>query len=200
MTTKAVRELTRKLEHSENARRHQLRDLERNQITAHLTGPLRRLNNLYIDLLEAADPTQGRHLNPASGPRHPDDRPLPHQPTESRRRQVKAIDRELDRLADRMARMLGDPIDYIDPAVTCETCGRTENPHRHKHRKVDQARRFLETAFTGGPVPQHVLCALAEDQGITYSTLRRAAAQLGIKPQQKEGFWWWTLPDRDGIR
>lgn len=198
MTKQAVRDLSRKLERSESARRLQLRELERNQVAAHLGGPLRRLTNLYIDLLEAADPIQGRHLNPASGPRHPDDRPLPHQPTESRRRQLEAINREIDRLADRAARTLGDPIDYIDPTVTCGTCGRTEHPAKHHRRKVDQARQLLEQHLTIGPQKQTTIQLLADHHGIPWPTIRRAAKQLGIKPEQRERSWWWALPGKKG--
>lgn len=199
------RQLRVQLERSEAARRLQLRELERNQLAAHLGGPIRRLTRLYLDLLEATDPLRARTYDAAPHSGHPDDRPLPHQPTESRRRQLRAVETEIDRIADRAARMLGDPVDYTDPTVTCPACGRCESIARQRHRRVDEARLFLETALASGPVRQTELEAAAAKvrrpdgrSGIPWSTVRRAADRLGITPRQQGRSWWWELPGGRG--
>lgn len=61
---------------------------------------------------------------------------------------------------------------------------------------LSEAKEFLQTVLSNGPVPAKTVEAEAKDAGIKQATLRRAKDAMGIKPE-KSGFsngWVWTLP------
>jgi putative DNA primase/helicase len=71
------------------------------------------------------------------------------------------------------------------------------NPPRETKR--DAAAEFLESALLGGPVLARELYDLAEAEGISDRTLRRAKEELGVKAfrrgeegQVGGGSWWWS--------
>ena len=68
---------------------------------------------------------------------------------------------------------------------------------RQEPKKLDAATDFLREVLAEGPLPRAEVEALAEDEDITLSTLKRAANKLGIE-SKREGFGtWssWTLPN-----
>ena len=67
---------------------------------------------------------------------------------------------------------------------------------RQEPQKLDIATEFLRAILADGPLPRADVEALADDEDITLSTLKRAARALGIG-SQREGFGTgssWTLP------
>jgi hypothetical protein len=77
------------------------------------------------------------------------------------------------------------------------------NPPRETKR--DEAAEFLEDALADGPQPARTLFELAEDNGISEKTLRRAKSALDVEAFRRGkdgevggGAWWWKLPGLDG--
>ena len=64
----------------------------------------------------------------------------------------------------------------------------------------DGARAFLQQVLADGPVPAQEVKAQAEDAGLTWGTLRRAAGELGVDrtkvgaPGSQGQHWVWALP------
>lgn len=65
---------------------------------------------------------------------------------------------------------------------------------------LTEAQQFLEATLDNGPQPSEEIQKEARKVGIADTTLRRARAKLGIKPNKegfgKDGRWWWRMPDQ----
>jgi len=72
-------------------------------------------------------------------------------------------------------------------------------PEKKAEKPKDVARDFLENTLDGKPIRQKWLFKRARNAGISESTLRRAALELGVKKKRKggvagAGYWVWRLP------
>jgi KaiC/GvpD/RAD55 family RecA-like ATPase len=83
-------------------------------------------------------------------------------------------------------------------------------PPERKRSRRDEAGDWLLDALRDGPLPQKELRQLADDNGISWASVRRAKSEIGVKVN-RSGFgpgavWYWSLPapgeqtdaDRDG--
>jgi hypothetical protein len=66
-----------------------------------------------------------------------------------------------------------------------------------KESPKEQAIRFLRGLLADGPHRSAEVYSLAEDEGISERTLKRAKADLGVKAYQRDREWWWELPADD---
>ncbi len=57
-----------------------------------------------------------------------------------------------------------------------------------------KARRLLETKLARGPMPAVEIMQMAEDEGISFKTFKRAKEALGILSVKRGGQWYWDLP------
>ena len=57
-----------------------------------------------------------------------------------------------------------------------------------------KARRLIETALANGPVPAADMEQLAEEEGISFKTFKRAKEALGVLSYQRGRLWYWDLP------
>jgi len=60
--------------------------------------------------------------------------------------------------------------------------------------QVAKARRLIETALANGPVPAADMEQLAEEEGISFKTFKRAKEALGVMSYQRGRVWYWDLP------
>jgi hypothetical protein len=175
-------------------RRRHLRDLELAQLILHQSGPMRRLNRLYAELLLASDPVRGRSYDSDSH-RHPFDQPPPHLRNARLRSVLENIDRLITNAADAIAgAAFGDPVDYSQPRDICPNCGlRTDLGRRRRDgRKFQAAVNTLDTAIPKGrTVPATVAHDVAQHLDVSVRTVERAADRLSIRKFQRDGQWWW---------
>jgi RecA-family ATPase len=61
--------------------------------------------------------------------------------------------------------------------------------------KRDGAKDFITTTLSNGAAPAAEMKTLADSAGISKNTLERAKSELGVKSFQRQGEWFWTLPD-----
>jgi len=193
-------EVQRERDDAVRARRLALSDLEKAAFAADHPG-LRRLAGLYADLAFAAEPGKGRRPFDA-GPvsQHPDDRPLLHEPTQTRREQLRSLDRAIDQLCVEVGTWLGDETDWVSERAYCPNCGRGEHPGAHHRRELDDAAEWLRAVLACGPVRATLLFEEGHRQGWSRSQLRKAGDELGVqRAQGKKGgpkrSWWWALPE-----
>jgi len=69
--------------------------------------------------------------------------------------------------------------------------------------REDEAKLFLETRLSNGPVKAAILYTEAENSDIKKRTLQRAKNALGINVYKGEGFkapWMWELPTKDATK
>lgn len=59
----------------------------------------------------------------------------------------------------------------------------------------EKAQELLKRELTGKAIPASEVISIAEKEGISEKTLRRAKAALGVISNKKENTWVWTLPD-----
>lgn len=57
-----------------------------------------------------------------------------------------------------------------------------------------RARRLIETALRSGAVPAADMMQMAEEQGISFKTFKRAKETLGVISFQRGRVWYWDLP------
>ena len=57
-----------------------------------------------------------------------------------------------------------------------------------------KAQRLIETALANGPVPAADMKQLAEEEGISFKTFKRAKEALGVISYQRGRLWYWDLP------
>lgn len=57
-----------------------------------------------------------------------------------------------------------------------------------------KARRLIEAALSNGPVPAADMEQLADEQGISFKTFKRAKEALGVISFQRGRVWYWDLP------
>ena len=62
--------------------------------------------------------------------------------------------------------------------------------------KVDQAETFIACELLPGPMPSATLEKRASEAGIADKTYQRAKERLGVKSEQKDGYWVSSLPPR----
>ena len=60
--------------------------------------------------------------------------------------------------------------------------------------QFSKARRLIETALANGPVPAADMEQLAEEEGISFKTFKRAKDVLGVISYQRGRLWYWDLP------
>ncbi len=74
-----------------------------------------------------------------------------------------------------------------------------EEGHAEGSSKLGRATAFLRATLKDGPVPAREIEQMAEDEGISSRTLKRAKEQLGVQPKKETktmaGHWSWELPD-----
>jgi hypothetical protein len=64
-----------------------------------------------------------------------------------------------------------------------------------KESQFAKARRLLEKALGGGlPVPAVDIMQMADDEGISFKTFKRAKDALGVISLKRSGQWYWQLP------
>ena len=72
---------------------------------------------------------------------------------------------------------------------------------RIRDRKVSplvEAERFLRDLLADGPHRVKEIEDLAGDRDLSWRTVQRAKANLGVDSFRKDGVWWWLLdPDED---
>jgi hypothetical protein len=61
--------------------------------------------------------------------------------------------------------------------------------------KRDNAKDFITSTLTNGAVPAVKIKTLADNAGISKTTLERAKSELGVQSVQQDGAWFWTLPE-----
>jgi len=57
-----------------------------------------------------------------------------------------------------------------------------------------KARRLIETALAKGPVAAADMEQMADEQGISYKTFKRAKEALGVISVQRNRQWYWEIP------
>ena len=57
-----------------------------------------------------------------------------------------------------------------------------------------KARRLIETALANGPVPSADIEQMAEKEGISFKTFKRAKEALGVISYQRGRLWYWDIP------
>ena len=57
-----------------------------------------------------------------------------------------------------------------------------------------KARRLLETKLANGAVPAVEIMQMADDEGISFKTFKRAKEALGVLSFKRGGKWYWDLP------
>ena len=57
-----------------------------------------------------------------------------------------------------------------------------------------KARRLLETALAKGPIPAADIMQMADEEGISFKTFKRAKDALGVISFRRNGQWYWDLP------
>jgi DNA polymerase III delta prime subunit len=57
-----------------------------------------------------------------------------------------------------------------------------------------KARRLLETKLKNGAVPAIEIMQMADDEGISFKTFKRAKDALGVISIKRSGQWYWDLP------
>jgi hypothetical protein len=57
-----------------------------------------------------------------------------------------------------------------------------------------RARKLLESTLSHGAVPAVDIMQLAEDEGISFKTFKRAKDALGVISIKRGGQWYWDLP------
>ncbi len=60
--------------------------------------------------------------------------------------------------------------------------------------QAEKAQRLIKTALVRGSVPAAEMEELAKDQGISYKTMKRAKADLGVISTKRADGWYWELP------
>jgi len=63
-----------------------------------------------------------------------------------------------------------------------------------------KARRLLETKLAHGAVPAVDIMQMADDEGISFRTFKRAKDALGVISFKQGGQWFWDLPVEGGYR
>ena len=67
-------------------------------------------------------------------------------------------------------------------------------------QELDAATKWLQEFLSDGKRQSTEIFEVAkESEGISKSTLDRAKKELGIKPKQADGKWWWELPEMEFI-
>ena len=181
------REATRRAVRAEAALVEARRQVEAMQHALLSTGPLVRFLKLYDQLDQAAEPLTGRQFE-RSTPPHPFDRPMPHISTVQARRTLGLADRAIGRLCDQIADFLNGE---SRPGPVCLCCGRPDRTGRPPLRRR-QATSFLQANLTG-PVPEELIVMAAQQQGISRSTLNRAARECGVVRSDTDGQRIWRL-------
>lgn len=72
-------------------------------------------------------------------------------------------------------------------------------PDPEERTAREAAERYLRGELSEGPRPVAELRAVADDLGLSWSTVRRAKNQLGVDAERRgfgeDGRWWWRLPE-----
>ena len=63
-----------------------------------------------------------------------------------------------------------------------------------KRSAKNDAADFLKTFLSDGAKRQPVVKEAADAHGISWSSIRRAQNDIGIKPKEEDTGWWWELP------
>ena len=69
-----------------------------------------------------------------------------------------------------------------------------KTPPPKPESQMEKAKRFLQTKLANGPMRAIEIERLAQEAGISKSTLNRAKTELGIVPNKQGTFWVWQLP------
>lgn len=80
-----------------------------------------------------------------------------------------------------------------------DALGRDDDKDDHESTLAGDAAEWLSDVLAAGPVPSEDVKKHAKEAGYSWTTIRRAQAALGIKPQRiggaaGNGAWVWTLP------
>jgi hypothetical protein len=62
--------------------------------------------------------------------------------------------------------------------------------------KRGDAKAFIAETLANGAVAATAIKKLADDSGISKNTLERAKGELGVQSVQRDGAWFWVLPER----
>jgi putative DNA primase/helicase len=112
------------------------------------------------------------------------------------------------RMQSRECRVLGETVTadsgdaiatsrvYIGDQVDVSADALVKAPDRKVSPRV-QAETFLRHVLADGPMKATEVFSLAEDEGISDKTLRRAKSDLGVNVFRAENVWWWELPKDD---
>jgi hypothetical protein len=68
------------------------------------------------------------------------------------------------------------------------------NKKKQPENQFAKARRLIETALANGPVAAVDMEQLAEEQGISFKTFKRAKDALGVISFQRGRVWYWEIP------
>jgi hypothetical protein len=68
------------------------------------------------------------------------------------------------------------------------------NPKKTPDSQLAKARRLIEKKLANGPVAAIEIMEIAEEQGISERTLKRAKSALGVLSEKRNGQWFWSLP------
>jgi hypothetical protein len=68
------------------------------------------------------------------------------------------------------------------------------NSKKKPESQFSKARRLIETALAKGPVLSADMMQMAEEEGISFKTFKRAKDELGVISYQRGRQWYWELP------
>ena len=74
------------------------------------------------------------------------------------------------------------------------------NDRPKQESQFAKARRLLETKLAHGAVPAVDIMQMADDEGISFKTFKRAKDALGVISFKQGGRWYWDLPVEGGYR
>ena len=74
------------------------------------------------------------------------------------------------------------------------------NDRPKQESQFAKVRRLLETKLAHGAVPAIDIMQMADDEGISFKTFKRAKDALGIISFKQGGQWYWDLPVEGGYR
>jgi hypothetical protein len=90
--------------------------------------------------------------------------------------------------------MLGE----VDVTLDEMLDGKFDKKRREQQKPVskrDDAKGFIADALTNGSIPAAEIKALADGAGISKNTLERAKSELGVQSVQRDGAWFWAVPE-----
>ena len=68
------------------------------------------------------------------------------------------------------------------------------NSQNERGSQLDRAKLFIRTILANGAVEAEKIVKMAEEQGISPRTLKRAKSELGVNSVKRNDKWYWEMP------